>query len=76
MILAQNFVKLFHCSDVSGAHRSSDQLPTTSQLMPYLLQVDLISLDKAASALLGDMHDPMAMKSNSYSCYVAIFDLW
>lgn len=42
MILAQNFVKLFHCSDV-----------------------DLISLDKAASALLGDVHDPMAMKSNS-----------
>ncbi|KAG5624330.1 hypothetical protein H5410_009548, partial [Solanum commersonii] len=43
MILAQNFVKLFHCSDV-----------------------DLISLDKAASTLLGDVHDPMAMKNALY----------
>ncbi|KAJ8546297.1 hypothetical protein K7X08_018880 [Anisodus acutangulus] len=42
MLLAQNFVKLFHCSDV-----------------------DMISLDKAASALLGDIHDPMATRSNS-----------
>ncbi|XP_009615456.1 E2F transcription factor-like E2FF isoform X3 [Nicotiana tomentosiformis] len=46
MILAQNFVKLFHCSDV-----------------------DLISLDKAASALLGDMHDPMAMKTKTRRLY-------
>ncbi|XP_059294060.1 E2F transcription factor-like E2FF isoform X2 [Lycium ferocissimum] len=46
MILAQNFVKLFHCTDV-----------------------DLISLDKAASALLGDMHDPMAMKTKSRRLY-------
>ncbi|CAN4079300.1 unnamed protein product [Withania somnifera] len=45
-ILAQNFVKLFHCSDV-----------------------DLISLDKAASALLGDVHDPMAMKSKTRRLY-------
>ncbi|XP_055806112.1 E2F transcription factor-like E2FF isoform X5 [Solanum dulcamara] len=46
MILAQNFVKLFHCSDV-----------------------DLISLDKAASALLGDVHDPMAMKTKTRRLY-------
>ncbi|XP_075090775.1 E2F transcription factor-like E2FF isoform X4 [Nicotiana tabacum] len=46
MILAQNFLKLFHCSDV-----------------------DLISLDKAASALLGDMHDPMAMKTKTRRLY-------
>ncbi|KAG5624334.1 hypothetical protein H5410_009552 [Solanum commersonii] len=46
MILAQNFVKLFHCSDV-----------------------DLISLDKAASTLLGDVHDPMAMKTKTRRLY-------
>ncbi|CAN4082521.1 unnamed protein product [Withania somnifera] len=46
MILAQNFVKLFHCSDV-----------------------DLISLDKAASALLGDVNDPMAMKTKTRRLY-------
>lgn len=46
MILAQNFVKLFHCSDV-----------------------DLISLDKAASALLGDVHDLMAMKTKTRRLY-------
>ncbi|KAK6798718.1 hypothetical protein RDI58_006421 [Solanum bulbocastanum] len=46
MILAQNFVKLFLCSDV-----------------------DLISLDKAASTLLGDVHDPMAMKTKTRRLY-------
>ncbi|KAM3363914.1 E2F transcription factor-like E2FF isoform X1 [Capsicum galapagoense] len=46
MILAQNFVKLFHCSNV-----------------------DLISLDKAASALLGDIHDPMAVKTKTRRLY-------
>ncbi|KAL6518874.1 hypothetical protein OROHE_017627 [Orobanche hederae] len=40
-LLAQNFAKLFLCSDV-----------------------DLISLDRAALALLGDAHDPTAMRSN------------
>ncbi|KVI02433.1 E2F Family [Cynara cardunculus var. scolymus] len=58
-LLTQNFIKLFISSNVSK--------PVNKSVL--LQHADLISLDTAATALLGDIHDPTAMRTKVRRLY-------
>ncbi|XP_021297822.1 E2F transcription factor-like E2FF isoform X1 [Herrania umbratica] len=74
-LITQNFVKLFLCSDVRkllfnvGLLFMNCLLALSGEYLISFLQAEIITLDSAAVALLGDVHNSTAMRTKVRRLY-------